>query len=172
MGALLDVIIPGSPQGYQRPGVRVVRTREGKTFAQHYEQAATRSWRSVAVGVLTTSEGAPRARVESDPVRVIVEAVAPRPASVVKRLGCGRLWRTSKPDVDNVCKSVLDSLTTSGVLRDDVLVAELVARSIVAADGEAAHVRVVVEILEPLPLIPWPEKLRAKAAPRSSLPLL
>lgn len=171
MGALLDVIIPGSPQGYQRTGVRVVKTRSGKTFAQHYEQSKTRSWRSVAVGVMTTSEGAPRARVENDPVRVLVEAVMDRP-TIPKRLGRGRLWRTRKPDIDNVCKAVLDSLTTSGVLRDDVLVAELVARSLVAADGEAPHVRVVVEIVEPLPLLPWPEKQRAASARRPSLPLL
>lgn len=164
MAALLDVVIPGQPQGYQRPGVRVIKTREGKTFAQHYEQAETRSWRSVAVGCLTTSEGAPLCRVEDRPVRVLIEAVAGRPA-VPKKLGRGRLWRIKKPDVDNVCKSVLDALTTSGVLRDDVLVSELVARSIVAADGEAAHVRVVVEELAPMPLTPWPETSRAKVAP-------
>ena len=80
-----------------------------------------------------------------------------------KKLGSGRLWRTRKPDVDNVCKSVLDALVTAGVLRDDVIVAELVARSLVASDGEAPHVRVVLEELEPLELVPWPAKVRAPA---------
>lgn len=164
MAILLDIVIPGQPQGYQRPGVRVVKAGSGKAWAQHYEQAKTRSWRSVAVGCMTTSEGAPLCRVEDVPVRVVVEAIAGRPA-LPKRLGRGRLWRIKKPDIDNVCKSVLDSLTTSGVLRDDVLVAELVARSVVAADGEAAHVRVVVEELLPMLLIPWPETSRAKVAP-------
>lgn len=168
MAALLDVVVPGSPQGYQRPGVRVVQAG-GRTWAQHYEQAATRSWRSVAVGVLTTDDGAPRVRVEDVPVRVTVEAVGPRSKSIPKRLGAGRLWRTSKPDVDNVCKSVLDALTTAGVLRDDVLVVELVARSLVGADGEAPHVRVVVEELPAHDLVPWPAKTKAAAPSSGSL---
>ena len=162
MGTLLDVVVPGQPQGYQRPGVRVVTPQGGRPFAQHYEQSETRSWRSVAVGVLTTPEGAPRVRVEDVPVRVTISAVGSRPA-VPKKLGSGRLWRTRKPDVDNVCKSVLDALVTAGVLRDDVIVAELVARSLVASDGEAPHVRVVLEELEPLELVPWPAKVRAPA---------
>ena len=74
------------------------------------------------------------------------------------------MWRISKPDVDNVCKSCLDALVTAGVLRDDVLVTELVARSLVAADGEAPHTRVIVDVLDPLPMVPWPEKPRAKVA--------
>lgn len=162
----LDVIVPGQPQGYQRPGVRVVQAG-GRTWAQHYEQAATRSWRSVAVGVMTTEDGSPLARVEDAPVRVTIEAVGVRPSGVVKRLGLGRLWRTRKPDVDNVSKAVLDALVTAGVLRDDVLVAELVARSLVAADGEAPHTRVIVDVLDPLPLVPAPATSRAKAAPSS-----
>ena len=152
MATLLEVVVPGQPQGYQRPGVRVVKTRDGRQFAQHYEQAATRSWRSVAVGVLTTEEGAPRARADDRPVRVVVEAVASRP-TIPKRLGTGRLWRVRKPDVDNVVKACLDALVTAGVLRDDVQVAELVARSLVAAADEAPHVRIVVEELAPLELV-------------------
>lgn len=47
-------------------------------------------------------------------------------------------------------------LVKVGVLRDDVLVGEGRVYSLVAADGEAPHVRFVVETLDPLPVIPWP----------------
>ena len=157
---ILDVIIPGPPQGYQRPGVRVIRAKSGATFAQHYEQGKTRSWRSVAVGIFAP-EGRPLTCVVDRAVRVTIEAVGQRPKSILKREGVGRLWRRTKPDVDNVSKSVLDALTTSGVLRDVDLVAELVARSYVAAEGEAPHVRVRVELLEALPVV---EGARARGA--------
>lgn len=149
---LVEVVIPGPPQGYQRPGVRVIKAKSGQTWAQHYEQGKTRSWRSIAVGVLAP-EGRPLSSVVDAPVRVTIEAVGARPKSIPKRAGRGRAWRRTKPDVDNVSKSVLDALTTSGVLRDDVLVAELVARSYVAAEGEAPHVRVRVELLDALPVV-------------------
>lgn len=163
----LDITVPGRPQGYQRTGTRIVKPRKGAAFVSHYEQAETRAWRADAVARMVDELGAPVVRFEVEPVRVTVTAVGARPLTLPKRAGRARLWRTSKPDVDNICKAVLDALVQGGVLRDDVLVAELIARSLVAADGEAPHVRIEVSVLEPLPVVPWPKRKRAARGPSS-----
>jgi len=169
MGRLiLDVVIPGDPRGYQRPGVRVIVPKGGRPFASLYEQEETRTWRTVASDYL--ARAAQGVRVEDEACQVHIEAVGKRPMATPKRAGRGRLWRTTKPDADNVAKAVCDSIVQAGVLRDDTLVGRLIVDSLIAADGEAPHVRVRIEGLEPLALAPWPDA-RAKADPNPTLPL-
>jgi Holliday junction resolvase RusA-like endonuclease len=155
MTTILDVTIPGDPRGYQRPGVAV---RGG--FAKLYEQKETRDWRAVAADIV--HQRANGKRVEDEPVSVLVQAVGKRPKSLPKRHGVGRLWRITKPDADNVAKAVCDTLVQSGLLRDDTLIATLIVHSLVAADGEAPHVRVTVCMMEPIQVVPWPAKTKAK----------
>jgi Holliday junction resolvase RusA-like endonuclease len=158
---ILDAVVMGDPRGYQRPGVRVVAPKGKQPFATLYEQEETRNWRAIASDVFVRA--AAGVRVEDESVLVHVFAVGKRPRSLPKKLGCGRLWRTTKPDADNVAKSVCDALVQAGVLRDDTLVGRLVVDSLIAADGEAPHVRVRIETLAPRPVVPWPTTA-AKAA--------
>lgn len=84
------------------------------------------------------------------PVRVEVTAVMPRPQSlcqVSKRTGeplqpPSRRWHTSKPDLDNVVKAVLDALRDWW--RDDCIVVLIVAAKRVAAFGEAPHYDIMI----------------------------
>lgn len=69
--------------------------------------------------------------------------VLPRPASVPKRLGCGRLPHTGKPDRDNLMKSVQDAL--EGILfRNDSLIYDGSVSKWKAAVGESSHVEIVM----------------------------
>ena len=54
---------------------------------------------------------------------------------------------SSKPDVDNIAKIVLDSLVRACVLADDNLVVELVAVKKWAAIGEPGRVEVELGII-------------------------
>lgn len=153
---ILDAVIMGDPRGYQRPGVRVMVPKAGRPFASLYEQEETRNWRSIASDVL--QRAAAGVRVEKEAVMVHVFAVGRRPRDLPKKRGRGRFWRTTKPDADNVAKAVCDAIVQAGVLRDDTLVGRLVVDSLVAADGEAPHVRVRIEVLAPRPIVLWPEK--------------
>ena len=47
-----------------------------------------------------------------------------------------RVWHSSKPDIDNVCKSALDSMVMAGIIRDDTQVVILTAKSVYAAKDE------------------------------------
>ena len=113
---ILDLLIPGDPVGKARPRV----TREGHA----YTPKGTVEWeRGAAMLLRHAYRGAPL----DEPVELVVEAVNARPASLIpgpRKLAAhpelaGRLWRTTKPDGDNVLKIVADALVAAGVLRDD-----------------------------------------------------
>lgn len=144
---MMHATIPGAPVGKGRPRLT---TRGG--FARAYTPKPTLTWEAGAAMVLRSAWGkAPH----DGPVRVTVDAVASRPKAMLPReMGgsapksrpppVGRCWRTTKPDVDNVAKATLDALVQAGVIRDDVQVVELVARSLYAALDEGPCVEVTV----------------------------
>lgn len=150
---LLDVTILGEPVGQGRPRtVRIgpmVRIHPAKKSAE---------WEALAAQQMAAAWGA-RAP-HAGPVELHVLVLCPRPKSTPKRSGVGRSWHTAKPDLDNVVKAVADALVKAGVLRDDVFVAALQARSYVAAADESPRVRLQVHELVPLEVVPAPVHAR------------
>lgn len=172
MERLLDVTIPGQPCGKARHRTRIVKPKGREPFVTTYvdEKDPNVTWERFASGVFASAwKGRELVTV---PVQIYVVAIAARPASVTKGLGRGRLWRMSKPDGDNVLKAIADALVQGGVLADDKIAARQMVDSLTAADGEAPHTRVIVDVLDPLPIVPWPAKVRGAVAPASSGTLL
>lgn len=83
--------------------------------------------------------------VIGEPLAMTLVAVFPRPQALCwKSRPTPRLPKASKPDFDNVSKSVCDAL--SGVLfRDDAQVCRATVEKWVAAGDEQPHVQVVIE---------------------------
>ena len=55
-----------------------------------------------------------------EPVEVEIAAFAHRPKRLMRKKDPdGVVWKVSKPDADNICKCVLDSLVMGGIVRDD-----------------------------------------------------
>lgn len=131
--------ILGPPIGEGRP--RAVRM--GPMVRMH---AAPKSaeWRAVAAQQMAAER---IGEVITEPVRVILTAVMPRPASIPKRAGPGRLWRATKPDIDNIAKAVLDALVTAGIIGDDRQVVHLSATKPTAASDETPRVIVCVQVM-------------------------
>jgi Holliday junction resolvase RusA-like endonuclease len=53
-------------------------------------------------------------------------------------------WKGSKPDLDKLCRSIFDSLETSGLLAHDALVAQCIATKIEVGTGEWTGARITV----------------------------
>ena len=78
------------------------------------------------------------------PIGIMITAFFPRPKSKIwKRREMERYAHTSKPDIDNVVKSVLDALN-GWAWRDDAQIFSVIASKWVCGGGEAA--RVVIDI--------------------------
>lgn len=140
---MISLAIPGSPHGQGRP--RAVR-RGG--FVSVYERPEDKEWKeyarqhyAIAMKGKLAFEG---------PVRVVIVAFWPQPASARKAERPFRKWRVGKPDCDNVAKAVLDA-ANGLVWNDDAQVAELRVYRIVGREGEAPRIEIVVDDAGALP---------------------
>lgn len=131
--------ILGPPIGEGRP--RAVRMGG---FVRVHAAPKSAEWRALAAQQMA-AERVGECIVE--PVRVTMVAIMPRPASIPKKAGAARLWRATKPDIDNIAKAVFDALVTAGVLKDDCQVVSCDLQKPTAAVGETARVVVSVETM-------------------------
>jgi Holliday junction resolvase RusA-like endonuclease len=87
------------------------------------------------------------------PVEVRVAFVHARPKSCPKKwmrqpwAEGGRVYKGTRPDIDNLQKMILDAVSDAAVWGDDGQVARVVAEDWYAAEGEDAHIQVSVAAL-------------------------
>lgn len=136
-----DCVIPGAPIGKGRP-----RAAKMGSHVRLYTPKRTADWeRSSALIMKNEWRAAPCDKV----CRVEIVAVFPRPKRLLRKKDPHhRLWHSSKPDIDNVCKSVLDSMVMAGVIRDDTQVVELLAKSVYASKDEGPCVEVMMSSID------------------------
>ena len=145
VGPVIDFTIDISPHGKGRPRAASIG---GK--ARMFTPAKTRNWE--ASFSLLARKHRP-AELLTGPLRVSITAYFPRPKRMSKRSKrTGEILggfsgdaepMTSRPDADNVAKSVLDAL--SDWYRDDSQVFYLTVLKFYHADGGRPSVRVTIE---------------------------
>jgi len=138
MGAMsweFECLIPGPPIGKGRP-----RAAKMGAHIRLYTPQKTAEWeRSAALLARNAWLRAP----SEDYCRADIVAVFPRPKRLLRKKDPdSRMWHGCKPDIDNVVKACLDSLVMAGVIRDDVQVVELFARSVYASRDEGPCVEI------------------------------
>lgn len=147
---LLDVTIPIEPRGKGRPKFS---TFGG--FPRAYTDKETVAFeRTIAMYLKNAWHRPPH----PGPLAVMIEGVATRPGKppgpiMLKREPrlAGRLWRTTKPDLDNVTKAILDAGNAAGIWTDDKVVSKIEAYSLTAATTEGPSIRIVVSELPEFP---------------------
>jgi len=83
------------------------------------------------------------------PVAVYVTFVHARPVRLLrKRDPSGRIWKDTRPDIDNLVKAVLDAAQGAGVLGDDGQVVLVEARDMYGEKGERGKIE-----LEIMPIV-------------------
>lgn len=86
------------------------------------------------------------------PVAMYVVFVHPRPLRLQRRADPpGRLWKDTRPDVDNLVKSIADSAQhpAAGILMDDSQIVLIEARDMYGEKGEKGKIEVeIMPILE------------------------
>lgn len=139
---IIKFAVPAIPVAQPRQRHRVVATG-GKAFAMNYTPTKHPVQEFKACCRMAAQQAYSGAPLDG-PVRMTLVLVFPRPASVLKRLGTGRLVHTKKPDWENVAKAVADAL--SGILyRDDKQIWAASVEKWVAAADEQPHVVVILE---------------------------
>jgi Holliday junction resolvase RusA-like endonuclease len=136
-----DCVIPGPPIGKGRP--------RATTMGGHvrlYTPKRTADWERSSALIMRNAWMSPPSESLCG---ATITAVFPRPKRLLRKKDPShRLWHSSKPDIDNVCKSVLDSLVMAGVIRDDTQVVLLSARSVYASKDEGPCVEIKLSSID------------------------
>jgi Holliday junction resolvase RusA-like endonuclease len=146
----LVVKVPGEPIAQGRPRAFSFFGRDGRQHTRVYDPPVSRSWKGAAQ--VHMREALDHSQLNAPafpdgPVRVEIEAVFTCPRTDYrKRNPRERRAKTSKPDIENVGKALMDA--ANGILwTDDSQVAELTIRKITGAQGEAPYVQATVRAL-------------------------
>lgn len=89
------------------------------------------AWRAAVADVAAGAVDEPL----DGPLKVSITFRFPMPQSrsaVVRRTGWA--WRSTKPDLDKLCRAVCDSLTSSGLIADDARIVQLHAEKVEIAN--------------------------------------
>lgn len=102
---MIEIVLAGAPMGKER--VRFVKAT-GRTFTP--ERTVNYEGRLALAGQAVMN-GRP---LLTGPLSIVVDAYLPIPASKPKRWKLlallSKVWPTSKPDIDNICKAACDAL--------------------------------------------------------------
>jgi Holliday junction resolvase RusA-like endonuclease len=126
--------VTGMPKGQPRPRAF---SRGGR--AAVYDPGTAEGWKGDVARACATLEGAGI----HQPLSVTLTFYMPRPKSHYRSNGdlknnVPRFMNTSRPDVDNLAKAVLDALTNIRVWLDDDQVCELIVRKYWEQPNESA----------------------------------
>jgi Holliday junction resolvase RusA-like endonuclease len=137
---VIEFVVLGTPrpQGSARP--YTYKRKDGTTGARvDSDSKYLKGWRhDVAIAALAAMPM--RGRLLDGPVRVVIHAFFDRPKRTKRADGT----HVSKPDVDKICRAVMDGMT-GVVYVDDAQVQRLNIGKWYAARGKSSGVRVRVE---------------------------
>lgn len=139
----IKFVVNAVPVAQPRQRHRIAENAKGKTFVQNYT-AKSDPVNSFKAAVGYSCRQAYQGPVLDCPLEVCITAVFPRPKGMIfKTKPMPREWKTSKPDIDNIQKSVYDAL--NGVLwRDDSLICSVHAQKLIASGVEFPMVIITV----------------------------
>jgi len=133
-----EFTVPGIPKAKGRPRF----FRRGTHVGTYTDKASAAFEDSVAFHAqaagITLMEG---------PVRISITAIWPMKGQPRKTSPRPSIWKPTRPDLDNVIKSICDGL--NGIaFQDDSQVCVVIARKVHAAQGEGARTIVKLEEIE------------------------
>lgn len=144
--SIVDFYFPITPRGKERARSRVVKTKSGKTFVSHYTPAKTKEYEA-SLAAIASIEMAGKKLIQG-PIEIDVAIILECPKSWPKwkkDLAIkGGIVPTTKPDSDNVLKSIYDSF--NGVVWCDDI--QVVKGSFDKRYGEKGCMHVTVIELE------------------------
>lgn len=123
---MIEFIITGDPVGKLRHRMTSIG---GK--ARAYKHKRQKVWEE---------DAAKKMRMQYDegtldgPLFLVVLSVHKRPQSMMRRKDPnGLVWKATRPDVDNLAKSVCDAMQLGGIIRDDGQIVCVASMSVYAA---------------------------------------
>jgi Holliday junction resolvase RusA-like endonuclease len=137
--------IDGEPKIQPRPRA-FARMVNGRAVARVYDAGTAEEWKGRVVAA--TRERRP-AEPFDGPIGVLIEFRMPRPKRLQRKKDPGHLLPcTSRPDIDNLAKAILDALQQDGWWLDDAQITELVLHKCYTTKGGRPGARIKIEVID------------------------
>lgn len=141
--------IPIVPPPTHQAALRILKNKAtGKMFVGKMEKSSAKKWCAEATRLMTDvrNKNVPFTNTYDTPIQVGIVFIYPHTKESEKlaaKTGDDVVVKSTRPDLDNLSKSVLDCLVDSGWIKDDGLIVELILRK-----GHGKHPMVIVDITE------------------------
>ena len=124
MRTILELDLPITPQtATHQSGLRIIKTKDGRQFIGKYHKSDQYKWAQSFTAMLKTAKG--DWVCQDGPVRVRLGFFFPHNKCTGTRMSRLVIPKSTKPDLDNMAKMILDCMTEAGVLVDDGKISEL-----------------------------------------------
>jgi len=131
----LSLQIPFDPVACPRPRV----TRYGVYYPPKYTQFKKDIVQWLSINCKTIFE-------KSIPLHIDFKFIHKRQKKhTVKKYGAGRIWKTTRPDLDNYVKAINDGLQSGGVIADDSQIISMTATKQFGKPNEPSSIIVDIQ---------------------------
>lgn len=104
------------PNSTHQAALRILKSKSGKMFVGKLKNSKINRWCSLFEAVVQAYK--PPIPLDA-PIRMKVKFFYAPPKYLIKECKNGDIWKTTKPDTDNLVKAVKDSLARVGFFVDD-----------------------------------------------------
>ncbi|CAB5238231.1 Rus Holliday junction resolvase [uncultured Caudovirales phage] len=123
--------LPIEPPPTHQAALRILKTRDGRQFIGKMAKSSAKKWSNTAVLLMKSEFNKQRWKPLDAPCQVGIILVYPHTKEskrLQEKTGKQLIIKSTRPDVDNVVKSILDCLVDSQWLTDDGLIVELIIK--------------------------------------------
>lgn len=139
--------IPVEPPPTHQAALRILKNKAtGKMFVGKMEKSSAKKWCAEAIRLMKDAKTThiPSHPPFDIPIQVGIVFIYPHTKEskkIADKTGDDVVVKSTRPDLDNLSKSVLDCLVDSGWIKDDGLIVELILRK-----GHGERPMVIVDI--------------------------
>lgn len=124
----MKFILEIPPPPTHQAALRILKTRDGRQFIGKMAKSSAKKWSNGATMLIKSEMNKQGGHMIDAPVAVFIKFFykhTKESGKIAKREGSNLVRKATRPDVDNLAKSVLDSLVDAGVVKDDGLIYHL-----------------------------------------------
>lgn len=134
---VIHISIPVEPTACPRPRVSKFGTYYPKTYTEYQKKASSWLHNNISDDVFDATEA---------PLEITYTFVHSRPKYMsTKKYSADRLLHTKRPDVDNLIKSVNDTLQSTGIIKDDSQIYSCTGIKYYAAVAETPAIHITIK---------------------------
>ena len=140
---LFHILIEPPPT--HQAALRILKNKKtGQMFVGKMAKSSAKKWNVLATGMMKTLAQEAKVTPLDEPCQVGIVFIYPHTKEskrLADKTGADVVNKSTRPDLDNLSKSVLDCLVDSGWIKDDGLIYELILRK-----GHGETPMVIVDI--------------------------